>query len=105
MHSVGSDTLDDVITQWASAFQKRYPNVRIQIQTSGSSAAPIAIIGGTASIGPMSRPLRASEQQSFINKYQYEPTMLTVGIDAIGVFVHPSNPLKQISQLDLDAVF
>jgi phosphate transport system substrate-binding protein len=105
LHSIGSDTLDDVITQWASAFQKRYPHIRIQIQTSGSSAAPIAIIGGTASIGPMSRPLRDSERQSFVKKYHYEPTMLTVGIDAIGVFVHPANPVQQISQYDLDAAF
>ena len=105
LHSIGSDTLGDVVTQWAGEFSQRYPHARLQIQTAGSSAAPIAIIGGTASIGPMSRPLRPSETRSFVDKYGYQPTMLKVGIDAIGVFVHLDNPIESITAQQLDALF
>ncbi len=105
LHSIGSDTLGDVITQWAGEFARRYPHARLQIQTAGSSAAPIAIIGGTASIGPMSRPLKPSETRSFVDKFGYQPLMLKVGIDAIGVFVHLDNPIDFVTPEQLDAIF
>lgn len=105
MTSIGSDTLSSVMTAWAAEFNQLYPQAKIQIQTTGSSAAPIAITAGTASIGPMSRPLKPSERQSFINRFGYEPTMITVAIDAIGVFVQDTNPLQSLSINQLDRLF
>jgi phosphate transport system substrate-binding protein len=46
--SIGSDTLNNVMTLWAETFQKFYPNARIQIEGKGSSTAPPALISGTA---------------------------------------------------------
>ena len=31
LNSIGSDTLNNVMTYWAEAFRTRYPNVNIQI--------------------------------------------------------------------------
>ncbi|HVS01229.1 MAG TPA: substrate-binding domain-containing protein, partial [Thermoanaerobaculia bacterium] len=59
LSSVGSDTLNNLMTLWAEGFQKQYPNVRIQIEGKGSSTAPPALISGTAQLGPMSRPMKA----------------------------------------------
>ena len=103
--SIGSETLSSLMTEWATEFNRLYPQAKIQIQTTGSSAAPIAITAGTASLGPMSRPLNPSERQSFINRFGYEPTMVTVAIDAIGVFVQESNPLQSLSVDQLDRLF
>ncbi len=103
--SIGSETLSSLMTEWATEFNRLYPQAKIQIQTTGSSAAPIAITAGTASLGPMSRPLKPSERQSFINRFGYEPTMVTVAIDAIGVFVQESNPLQSLSVDQLDRLF
>ena len=105
MTSIGSDTLSSVMTGWATEFNRLYPQAKIQIQITGSSAAPIAITAGTASLGPMSRPLKPSERQSFINRFGYEPTMVTVAIDAIGVFVQENNPLQNLSMEQLDRLF
>lgn len=105
MTSIGSETLSSVMTEWATEFNRLYPQAKIQIQTTGSSAAPIAITAGTASLGPMSRPLKPSERQSFINRFGYEPTMVTVAIDAIGVFVQASNPLQSLTMAQLDRLF
>jgi phosphate transport system substrate-binding protein len=105
MSSIGSDTLASLMTVWSAEFNRIYPQAKIQIQTTGSSAAPIAITAGTASVGPMSRPLKPSERQSFINKYGYEPLMITVAIDAIGVFVKDTNPLTSITLAQLDGLY
>ena len=42
LNSVGSDTLNNVMTMWAENFQKVYPNVKIQIEGKGSGTAPPA---------------------------------------------------------------
>src|SRR5688572_18129571 len=55
--SVGSDTMNNLMTLWGEAFSKMYPNVKIQVEGKGSSTAPPALIAGTAQFGPMSRPM------------------------------------------------
>ena len=57
LSSVGSDTLNNLMTLWAEGFQKEYPSVKIQIEGKGSSTAPPALIAGTAQLGPMSRTM------------------------------------------------
>lgn len=103
--SVGSDTLANLMTLWAEAFKRFYPNVNIQIQAAGSSTAPPALIEGTANMGPMSREMKDNEIAAFENKYGYKPTAIPVAIDALAVFVHKDNPLQGISLTQVDAVF
>lgn len=105
LNSIGSDTLNNLMTLWAEGFKKSYPNVNIQIEGKGSSTAPPALIEGTAQIGPMSRPMKAEEMDAFEKKYGYKPTEVKVAIDALAVFVHKDNPLKGISMKQVDAVF
>ncbi len=56
--SIGSDTLNNLMTKWAEEFRKQYPNVNIQIQGAGSSTAPTALTEGTSNFGPMSRAMK-----------------------------------------------
>ena len=46
--SIGSDTLNNLMTYWVEGFAKFYPNVKIQVEGKGSSTAPPALIAGTA---------------------------------------------------------
>jgi phosphate transport system substrate-binding protein len=103
--SVGSDTLANLMTLWAEAFQRAYPNVNVQIQAAGSSTAPPALIEGTASLGPMSRKMKDVELQAFEQKYGYKPTAIAVAIDALAVFVHKDNPIQGLTLKQLDAIF
>lgn len=105
LNSMGSDTLNNLMTLWAEGFKKAYPNVNIQIEGKGSSTAPPALIEGTAQIGPMSRPMKAEEIDAFEKKYGYKPTEVNVAIDALAVFAHKDNPLKGITMKQIDAVF
>ena len=91
LSSVGSDTLANLMTLWAEAYKKEYPNVNIQIQAAGSSTAPPALTEGTANLGPMSRKMKDVELQAFEQKYGYKPTAIPVAVDALAVFVHKDN--------------
>lgn len=95
--SVGSDTLNNLMTLWAEEFKKSYPNVNIEIEGKGSSTAPPALIEGTAQLGPMSRPMKGSEIDAFVGKYGYEPTAVRTAVDALAVFVHKDNPIKSLT--------
>ncbi|MDQ7986182.1 phosphate ABC transporter substrate-binding protein PstS family protein [Pseudomonas sp. G34] len=105
LSSVGSDSLANLMTLWAESYKQSYPNVNIQIQAAGSSTAPPALTEGTANLGPMSRPMKDSEIQAFEQKYGYKPTAVPVAIDALAVFVHKDNPIKQLTMQQVDAIF
>ncbi len=103
--SVGSDTLANLMTFWSQEFKTLYPQVGFQIQASGSSTAPPALIEGTATIGPMSRELKPSEIRDFTRTHGYPPTVLKVAMDAIAIFVDRRNPLPGMTLEQVDAVF
>jgi len=103
--SVGSDTLNNVMTLWAETFQKFYPNAKIQIEGKGSGTAPPALIAGTAQLGPMSREMKGTEIDGFEKKYGYKPTAIRTSVDALAVFVNKDNPVKCLTLAQVDAVF
>lgn len=105
LSSIGSDTLNNLMTFWAEGFQKQYPNVRIQIEGKGSSTAPPALISGTAQLGPMSRPMKAEEIDEFEKKYGYKPSLLRVAVDGLAVYVNKDNPLDKLTLQQVDAIF
>lgn len=103
--SIGSDTMNNMMTLWAEGFQKMYPNVRIEIEGKGTSTAPPALIQGTATFGPMSRPMKSDEIDSFEKRYGYKPVELGTGIDMLAVYVHKDNPIKGLTLKQIDAIF
>lgn len=105
LNSIGSDTLNNLMTYWVEGFKKHYPNVNIQIEGKGSSTAPPALIEGTAQLGPMSRKMKAEEIDAFEKKYGYKPKMVAVAIDALAVYVHKDNPIKSMTLQQVDSIF
>ncbi|UTF61518.1 PstS family phosphate ABC transporter substrate-binding protein [Gilvimarinus sp. DA14] len=105
VNSIGSDTLNNLMTLWAEEFAKFYPNVNIQIQGAGSSTAPPALTEGTANFGPMSREMKASEIQAFEAHYGYKPTAVPVAIDVVAVYVNKDNPIEGLTMAEVDAIF
>ena len=105
LNSIGSDTLNNLMTLWAEAFQKQYPSVKIQIEGKGSSTAPPALISGTAQLGPMSRLMKPEEIDGFEKQYGYKPTPVRVAVDGLAVFVNKDNPLTELTMPQVDAIF
>jgi phosphate transport system substrate-binding protein len=105
VNSIGSDTLNNLMTLWAESYSKFYPNVKIQIEGKGSATAPPALIAGTAQLGPMSRPMKGSEIDQFEKKFGYKPTPVRVAVDALAVYVNKDNPITCMTMAQADAVF
>ena len=105
LNSIGSDTLNNLMAFWVEGFNKKYPNVKIQVEGKGSTTAPPALIEGTSQLGPMSREMKAEEMDKFEKKYGYKPTKVAVAIDTLAVFVHKNNPIKALSLQQVDAMF
>ncbi len=105
LNSIGSDTLNNLMTLWAEGFRKQYPNVKIQIEGKGSSTAPPALIEGTAQLGPMSRKMKGKEIDAFESKFGYKPTAFPVAVDALAVYVNKDNPIQGMTIEQVDAVF
>jgi phosphate transport system substrate-binding protein len=105
LSSVGSDTMNNLMTLWGEAFAKMYPNVKIQVEGKGSSTAPPALIAGTAQFGPMSRAMRATEIDQFEKKYGYKPTQLRTSYDALAVYVNKDNPIEKATLAQIDGAF
>lgn len=105
LDSIGSDTLNNLMTLWAESFQAIYPNVNIQIEGKGSSTAPPALIEATAQLGPMSRAMKPTEEDKFEERFGYKPTAVPVSIDALAVYVHKDNPLTHLTLEQVDSIF
>ncbi len=105
LSSIGSDSLNNLMTLWAEKFNKMYPNVKVQIEGKGSSTAPPALISATAQLGPMSRAMKGSEIDEFEKKFGYKPTQVRVAVDALAVFVNKDNPVACLTMPQVDAAF
>ncbi len=105
LDSIGSDTLNNLMTFWSEAFQKAYPNVRIQVEGKGSSTAPPALIKGIAQLGPMSRKMKGTEIDEFEKAFGYPPTAVRVAVDGLAVYVHKDCPLTELTMEQVDAIF
>ena len=105
INSVGSDTMNNLMTLWGETFSKNYPNVKIQVEGKGSSTAPPALIAGTSQFGPMSRAMKASEIDDFEKKYGYQPTQIRTSYDALAVWINKDNPVDKLTLSQVDGIF
>lgn len=105
--SVGSDTMNNLMTFWAEQFKKYYPSVQIEIEGKGSSTAPPALIDGSSTFGPMSRKMKSKEMDAFVKKYGYKCVQLRTSIDMLAVYVHKDNPIAKtgLTLQQVDAIF
>ncbi|HUR27999.1 MAG TPA: PstS family phosphate ABC transporter substrate-binding protein [Planctomycetota bacterium] len=103
--SVGSDTMNNLMTLWGESYKALYPSVTIEIEGKGSSTAPVALTAGTATFGPMSRPMKDKEIDDFEKAFGYKPTVIETSIDMLAVYVHKDNPIASLTLAQVDAIF
>lgn len=103
--SIGSDTMNNLMTLWGEEFRKFYPNTKIEIEGKGSSTAPPALIEGQAQMGPMSRPMKSSEVDKFEAAFGHKPFALRTAVDALAVYVHKDCPLESLSLDQVRKIF
>ena len=100
----GSDTLVNGAQAWAEEYSKKNKNVAVAVSGGGSGTGIAAMINGTVDIANASRKMKAKEIKLAKSKGQ-NPIEHVVGFDALAVYVHKSNPKKNISIPTLARIF
>ena len=103
--SIGSDTMNNLMTLWGEEFKNFYPASRTEVEGKGSSTAPPALIEGQAQFGPMSRPMKGAEVDKFEEHYGYPPTPVRAGVDCLAVYVHKDCPIEEMTIEQVTEVF
>ena len=94
----GSDTMVNLSQAWAEAYSKAHPGLNIQVSGGGSGVGINQLIGGKIDMANSSRKMTETEISKFKqNNGGKEPKEYTVGLDALAIYVHTSNPYDSIS--------
>ncbi len=104
IQNTGSDTLLSVAQAWAEAYAEVDPTVAIAVSGGGSGTGISSMINGTVDIANASRSMRESELVQARDQ-GYDPVEFIVGYDALAVFLHPDNPLSEISMDQLVGIY
>ncbi len=94
----GSTTVQPLVEKLGSVYHERYPNVDLEMAAGGSVVGINAVQDGSADIGMASRELREAEYRPGMEHYQ-------IAIDVLAIIVHPSNPVEDISRVQLQDIY
>ena len=101
---IGSNTVTPLSSVWAEEFMKRHPDVSIAVSGPGSGVGIAALINDTTDICQASRKIKQTEiDQAEANGV--EPYEIQVATDALSVVVHPSNPVSELTIVQLSAIY
>ncbi|HCJ66163.1 MAG TPA: phosphate-binding protein, partial [Elusimicrobia bacterium] len=81
------------------------PQVVIQVTGGGSGTGIAALINGGTDICQSSRPMKENEKKAFSGKQKKEVKEIPVAIDAISIYVHKDNPLKELTLEQIKNIF
>jgi phosphate transport system substrate-binding protein len=111
----GSPADRELIAQWDAGFRKHNPDARIVASLHGPESALAGLYTGVADIAFIGRELRLpTDNMAFQWVKLYRPTAVEVAnaglkakrpAEALGVFVHPDNPIAGLTVAQLDAIF
>lgn len=101
----GSTSMDAMAHGWTTGFKKFHKSVDVEIAAAGSEAVFTKLLESPSAVGMLSRPVKDAELEALRKKGVKKPVAFVVAREALGVFVHPSNPVKTISAAQLRDVF
>ena len=110
-----SDVLPGLVGAWAEAFRKFHPGFSLTIdKPMAGSLGTLELIKGNLDFVFVSRELKPTDISGFSEKFGYPPFSVSISggswrhfgfLDAMGIMVHPDNPVSQLSFAQLDAAF
>lgn len=92
----GSSTVAPLIMVIAEKFEVAHPEVRIDVQTGGSSRGIADVKAALSDIGMVSRGLKPNESQLFA---------YTIALDGITLIVNRQNPVMNLKQSQIVDIF
>lgn len=101
----GSDTMSNLSQAWAEEYMAKFPEVSLQISGGGSGVGITALAEGTIQLANASRDIKPDERQLIQSRRGAPVQEYTVGLDALAIYVHKSNPLNEISIQQLAEIY
>ncbi|HEX8151635.1 MAG TPA: phosphate ABC transporter substrate-binding protein, partial [Thermoanaerobaculia bacterium] len=93
----GSDTMVVLGQRLAEAYMTANAGTVIQVNGGGSGTGIAALINGTADLAQSSRPMKGDEKAKAAKARGAEVVEQAIALDALGVFVHTTNPVKELT--------
>ena len=93
----GSDTMIQLATAWAEAYRKVKPNVFVNANGGGSGTGIAALQNNNTDLCNASREIKPEEREKVKAATGKEAKEFVVAYDALAVYSHPSNPVKEIA--------
>ncbi len=93
----GSDTMIQLATAWAEAYRKVRPNVYVNANGGGSGTGIAALQNNNTDLCNASRDIKPEEREKVKAATGKEVKEIVVAYDALAVYAHPSNPIKEIA--------
>jgi phosphate transport system substrate-binding protein len=100
----GSDTMVNLALAWAEQYQVDHPEVEMAVTGGGSGTGIAALINNSVDIANASRRIKEEEIKD-AEANGVTPVEFIVARDAIGVIVHPSNPVAQLTRQQLSDIY
>jgi phosphate transport system substrate-binding protein len=101
----GSDTLVNLAQTWAEEYKKLAPHVEVEVSGGGSGVGIAALLRGAVDIANASRNMKPEEIEEARRHTGKDPKEITVGYDALAIFVHRDNPLEEITLEQLAGIY
>jgi len=105
IQNAGSDTMVNLAQAWAEEYYLVEPSVSVEVSGGGSGTGIAALINGTVDIVNSSRKMEPEEIERATQSRGQAPVEYVVGYDALAVYVHPSNPLGEITISQLAEIY
>ena len=93
----GSDTMVILGQRWAETYMKSHPGRVIQVTGGGSGTGIAALINGTTDVCMSSRPMKEAEKLKLRDRYQTRGVEIPVAKDGLTVYVHSTNPVRELT--------
>ena len=100
----GSDTMVILVQRWTEMYPEK-KNVEFQVTGGGSGVGIAALINGTTDICASSRPMKPAEIDQLKGKTGSKGIEVRVARDGLSVYVHKSNPVKQLTIEQIGKIF
>jgi phosphate transport system substrate-binding protein len=101
----GSDTMVILTQRLAEEYMKANPGRVVQVNGGGSGTGIAALINGTTDLAQASRPMKDDERSSAQKARGSEIVETAVALDSLAVFVHETNPVKELTLQQLADVY
>jgi phosphate transport system substrate-binding protein len=101
----GSDTMLKLTENLAEAYMTNHPGISIYVEGGGTSEGVKALIRGTVDITTASRNLLPEEAKLLAEYYGTLGIVFLVAKDALSIYIHPDNPVKNLSIDQLKKIY